>query len=247
MDTPAALEFMSEIAQRMPTGDRAVIGSALDDKSRRLAVLAGGGARLLDEESWREVLRICFPSRRRASEILTRVGVDRLGPATADLLDEDQSLALRLSRFDEMLVDFPSARADLAFDLLHFVSPDRYWLWSRWIWDPRVGTGALALLVGDDVDLGSRLQQAVPGDERAAAYETVGEVSAMVAGTGRALGLLGEDPFDLDVFLACVYGVYMYTVLRMRMTQEFNRIVPELPGLVRRLLGVNHSEVPTCP
>ncbi|MNC94329.1 hypothetical protein D3C83_111550 [compost metagenome] len=46
-----------------------------------------------------------------------------------------------------------------------------------------------------------------------------------------------------DVFLACVYSVYMYTVLRLRMTQEFNRIVPELPDLVRRLLGVYRPEV----
>ena len=46
-----------------------------------------------------------------------------------------------------------------------------------------------------------------------------------------------------DVFLACVYAVYMYTVLRLRMTQEFNRIVPELPDLVRRLLGVYRPEV----
>ena len=43
--------------------------------------------------------------------------------------------------------------------------------------------------------------------------------------------------------LACVYAVYMYTVLRLRMTQEFNRIVPELPDLVRRLLGVYRPEV----
>ena len=49
--------------------------------------------------------------------------------------------------------------------------------------------------------------------------------------------------FGADVFLACVYSVYMYTVLRLRMTQEFNRIVPELPDLVRRLLGVYRPEV----
>jgi hypothetical protein len=35
-----------------------------------------------------------------------------------------------------------------------------------------------------------------------------------------------------------IYGVYMYTVTRLRMTQEFNRVIPPLPDLVRRLLGV---------
>ena len=45
------------------------------------------------------------------------------------------------------------------------------------------------------------------------------------------------------MFLAAVYGVYMFTVLRMRMTQEFTRLVPPLPDLIRRLLGVYHLEV----
>jgi len=29
-------------------------------------------------------------------------------------------------------------------------------------------------------------------------------------------------------------------VTRLRMTQEFNRVIPQLPDLVRRLLGVKH-------
>ncbi len=48
--------------------------------------------------------------------------------------------------------------------------------------------------------------------------------------------------FAVDVYLAAIYGVYLYTVLRMRMTQEFNKVVPELPALVRRLLSVNRLE-----
>jgi hypothetical protein len=32
--------------------------------------------------------------------------------------------------------------------------------------------------------------------------------------------------------------VYVYTVLRLRMTQEFNKVMPGLPEFSRRLLGV---------
>jgi hypothetical protein len=41
------------------------------------------------------------------------------------------------------------------------------------------------------------------------------------------------------VYLAAIYGVYLATVTRLRMTQEFNRVVPPLPDLVRRLHGVH--------
>ena len=55
--------------------------------------------------------------------------------------------------------------------------------------------------------------------------------------TAAGPGLLGTD-----VFLAAVYGIYMYTVQRMRMTREFNKLLPPLPDLIRRLLGVYHLE-----
>jgi len=42
----------------------------------------------------------------------------------------------------------------------------------------------------------------------------------------------------VDVYLAAIYGVYLYTVTRLRMTQEFNRVIPQLPDLVRWLHGV---------
>jgi hypothetical protein len=48
--------------------------------------------------------------------------------------------------------------------------------------------------------------------------------------------------FGTTVFLCSVYAVYSYTVLRMRMTQEFNKVVPGLPELTRRLLGVHRME-----
>ncbi len=44
--------------------------------------------------------------------------------------------------------------------------------------------------------------------------------------------------FGTDVFLSCVYVIYVYTVLKMRMTQEFNKVMPQLPEFCRRLLGV---------
>jgi hypothetical protein len=105
------------------------------------------------------------------------------------------------------------------------------------MWDPDARTGALALVTTDDVDLSA-------GATRGAVYLTVGRAMAFVDETGKAAGFTTAGPglFGTDVLLAAVYGVYMYTILRMRMTREFNRVVPPLPQLVRRLLGVYHLE-----
>jgi len=62
-------------------------------------------------------------------------------------------------------------------------------------------------------------------------YSNVGQAIAFVNETGTAAGFTAAGPglFGADVLLAAVYGVYMYTVLQMRLTREFNQVVPTLP------------------
>ena len=183
------------------------------------------------------MLRWVFATRRRADDILDGIGAERLGAAIAGLLDPDEAPATRIDRFDAVLAGFPAPGFDLPGELLHFTHPGQYWLWTRWLWDPSTGTGALRLVTTDDIDL-------APGGSRGAAYLAIGQAMAFVDETGKAAGFTAAAPglFGTDVFLAAVYGVYMYTVLRMRMTQEFNRLLPPLPGLIRRLLGIYFLE-----
>lgn len=236
VDTPTAQEFMGEIAQQIPMPELGAIAGDLERKSALFQeTLSSPGG--LDRDSLRRVLRQVFGARRKADQILDAVTPSRLAGAVEELLHSEDALVERFDRFDQVLVEFPEQAFDLPGELLHFTFPDTYWLWTRWVWDPRSETGALPLVVTEDVDL-------VSPESRGESYVTVGQAMAFVDETGKAAGFTaaGRGLFGADVFLAAVYGVYMYTVLRMRMTQEFNRVVPPLPDLVRRLLGVYHME-----
>lgn len=237
VDTPSAQEFQREILGRVTAAELAAIAADLDRKSRIMRELLLPGADRLDRAALRQVLRLVFATRRHADEILDGIGPDRLGAAIADLLDGGDEPAARFDRFEAVLASHPDSGFDLPSELLHFSYPDRYWLWTRWMWDPRTETGALGLVTTDDVDL-------TEGSSRGAIYLTVGQAMAFVDETGKAAGFTAAGPglFGTDVFLAAVYGIYMYTVLRMRMTREFNQLVPPLPDLIRRLLGVHHLE-----
>ncbi len=190
-----------------------------------------------DRNDLRTILRHTFSARRKADKILDELGPDKLAEAFEELLRGSQALPDRFEAFQMRLSTFSGVAFELPSELLHFSQPDRHWLWTRWMWDPSPETGALALVTDDDFDF---------GDESAGfTYLTVGQAVAFVSETGQAAGFASfdEGPFTVDVFLGCVYAVYMYTVLRLRMTQEFNRIVPQQPELVRRLLGVHRMEV----
>ncbi len=239
VDTQSASEFMRETLETVTRDELLSVAALLDAKAAGFAALLGspGQARQLPREDLRRVLRSIFATRRKADAILDDVGPARLGAAIDDLLHGDGLVTERFNAFDAVLAAYPEQGFDVPSELLHFTAPDRWWLWTRWMWDPRAGTGSLALVTTEDFDL--------DGPDRGEGYLRVGEAMAFVNETGKAVGFtdLGSGMFGTDVFLACVYSVYMYTVLRLRMTQEFNRIVPELPDLVRRLLGVYRPEV----
>ncbi len=238
VDTAAAGEFMREILARTSEDDLAGIAGDCERKADAFAGLLGGGrAASLGGGDLRRVLRAMFGSRRKADAIVDTLGASLLAAEIDHLLEADGDLAGRVERFDRALGAFTDSSFDLPGELLHFTYPRRYWPWTRWMWDPRVGTGALRLVTTEEFDLS--------GQTRGETYMKVGEAVAFVAENVRAVGfsVAGSSPFGIDVFLACVYAVYLYTVLRMRMTQEFTKIVPELPDLVRRLLGVHRLEV----
>jgi hypothetical protein len=238
VDTPSAQEFQREILGRIEAGELEAIAADLSRKSDALRELLAPGAARLDRAGLRQVLRWVFGTRRHADQVLDAIGPQRLGAAITALLDPGEAVTARFDRFDAVLAAVPGPGFDLPGELLHFTYPGQYWLWTRWLWDPATETGALRLVTTDDIDLAD-------GASRGEVYLTVGRATAFVDETGKAAGFTGAGPglFGADVYLAAVYGVYMYTVLRMRMTQEFNRLLPPLPGLIRRLLGVYHLEV----
>jgi hypothetical protein len=255
VDTETAQEFMARALEQASRAELGDIVAELEQKSARFkACLAPEALPGLERAELRGLLRSVFATRRRADALLDRVGEAGLRRSMTSLLYAPAPLRARFQGFvDELsgyMGDVRPARSaqaagteadlpervlcDLAAELLHFTCPDDCWLWTQWIWDPRAGTGALPLVVEDHTDL--------HGQDEGETYLKVGVAVAFVRATGEAADFarfsLSRSPFGIDVFLACVYAVYLYTTLRLRMTQEFNKVVPQLPELSRRLLGV---------
>ena len=238
VDTESAREFMREARARISEEEVRAIEDELAEKSRRFeALLSAERVGSLSPEDLRRLLRSIFSTRRRADRLLRANPPEALRERIGELLHGSDPLSRRFERFCRSLEEVPdSLRYDLASELLHYRAPEAHWLWTRWMWDPRNETGSLRLVTMDGYDLrGTTL-----GDT----YMRVGEAVAFVNETAKAAGLQRPDSglFGTDVHLALVYVVYMYTTLRMRMTQEFNKVVPEFPELSRRILGVYRME-----
>lgn len=239
IDTPTAQEFTRLALEKVSEHDLGDTAAKLEHKSAIFRDAFGPDVVMsLDEQAATDVLKMVFSSRRKTKVIINSLTLDGFRRSVRGLLYADMSPGDRLEEFASLIDGIgrdiaPGTGHDLGSEIMHFTYPERYWLWTRWMWNPNTGTGALPLVVMDEVDL--------DGGTVSETYRRINLALSFLDGVGEQAGFRpeGHGVFGTDVFLASVYSVYMYTTLRMRMTQEFNRIVPELGDLVQRLLGVN--------
>ena len=158
------------------------------------------------------------------------------------LLHDEAPASVRVAAFVEKVNALDTRLAlELATGLLHNISPKEHWLWTRWLWDPTVGTGILPLLAGSTHNL--------QAENLADGYVRVGSVSAMSVKFGEGTGLFVDEltsdekraPFANSAFLACAYSVYLYGTTSWRLSREFNGLLPTLPNMARRLLGLKKA------
>ncbi|MEI7847343.1 MAG: hypothetical protein WCK35_16205 [Chloroflexota bacterium] len=167
------------------------------------------------------------------------------------LLNGEAHAAERIAVFVEKLGALePRLALELATGLLNNTDPQQHWLWTRWLWDPTSGTGALPLLAGSTYNLARTGSGTYPlANSLADGYIRVGAVTAMSIKFGEVTGLFTPELlcdekralFANSAFLACVYSVYLYGTTSWRLSREFNRLLPTLPGMARRLLGLKKT------
>lgn len=238
VDTVTAKEFMAETLNRVDADELAQICKEVEAKSEWFQqVLSRSGLAGLSHDDFHAVLRRIFATRGKTRKMLLGIEWSRMRDDLDQLLFGDAEVAPRLESFvgglRQQCEELPeNLLVDLATELLHFSQPDRCWLWTRWMWDARTKTGALPLVTTAVYDLS--------GDTISDIYVKVGRAIAFVHEVGESAGFqrISNNVFGTDVFLTCVYTIYTYTVLRIRMTKEFNKVMPMLPELSRRLLGV---------
>ncbi|MCP4358020.1 MAG: hypothetical protein GY796_08400 [Chloroflexi bacterium] len=237
-EDPELLEMLAESFGQVDTADLVAIAAELAARQEQFAeALAEPSAWGQDELAW--VAHAVTPSRKKARALLA--GLDRIAIAVPvqELLQDKKPVPYRFADFVEKLGNFDiRLRLELASGLLHNAAPRSQWLWTRWVWDAKTQTGVLPLLVGSTHNL--------VADTLAEEYMRVGSVTAVAMSFAEKTGLLTPELTELpqhnafapDVFLACTYSIYLYGVTNWRLSREYNRLLPTLPNLMRRLLGL---------
>ncbi len=198
-----------------------------------------------DENNLRLVCMAVATAKKNARSMFDVLIDQDIQKLLTDLVHGAELPGERVQRFVESVQMDNRLALEFSTGVLHYTDPSKYWLWTRWHWDIEKETGILALAAGSVKNL--------LADTIAEGYVKVGQITVMSEKLSEGTDLLSSellnDPnyaqFTSDVFLAASYAVYLYGVTAWRLSREFNSLLPPLPQLMRKLLGIPKRKAPT--
>ncbi|MCF6360153.1 MAG: hypothetical protein L3J29_05245 [Cyclobacteriaceae bacterium] len=240
IDMHVCQEFMKETLGRIEKEDLVEIASLLEVKSAFLQEnLHQVELPTLTKEELTAIFKTIFITNRKVKLMFETYSLEEYKTSFYKLLYDEKPVKERFQNFMDSHKKLDTyLRYDLAGELLHYNNPDKYWLWNRWVWDPEINTGALPLVVSEEFNLSAATYSEM--------YMNVGKAITFVHAMAEAVEFqfINRSLFGTDVYLSCVYVIYAYTVFKVKMTDEFNKVMPPLAEFSKRILGVHQRKSP---
>ncbi|MDH5366216.1 MAG: hypothetical protein OEW67_04465 [Cyclobacteriaceae bacterium] len=240
IDMEACQEFMKETLGRIQKEDLIDIASLVENKSHFMQqYLNRVELPTLTVDELTQVFKKIFVVNRKIKLMFDSYSLEEYKTSIYALLYDELPVKERFQNFIDTHKKLDIyIRFDLASELLHYNEPNKYWLWSRWLWDPKLNTGALPLVASEDY----KLSAATYGEM----YMNVGKAVAFTHEMAEAVKFqfINRSLFGTNVYLSCVYVIYAYTIFKVKMTEEFNKVMPPIAEFSKRILGVHERRKP---
>ena len=155
VDTDTAKEFMRETLERVESEELTKICGDVEAKSAWFRqTFAPDALPDLTTADWTAALSRIFATRGKPRKALGELDLGDVRSWVGELIWGPGDVAVRFQTFvDRMPQLSDNLGRDFASELLHFTDPEKNWLWTRWMWDPKTRTGALPLVTTAAYDL----------------------------------------------------------------------------------------------
>lgn len=122
---------------------------AMELKSKTLRSLE-----ISTEEDARKLFESVFYARKHFSDVISKTSIPELSSAFSQLKDPSLSYSERVEKFKSIVKGGEREDIeDMAKEIIHFLEPEKYPLWTRWIWNKERGTGSINYVIKDDVKI----------------------------------------------------------------------------------------------
>ncbi|QKQ99214.1 hypothetical protein GWK48_01315 [Metallosphaera tengchongensis] len=164
------------------------------------------------EEEMKKVFDSIFYARRHFEEVLKKAGVSKFSSALGYLKDEEMSYNERLSKFLATIGYNDEDIEDMAKEIMHYLYPEKFPLWTRWIWNNKKNTGSINYVLKEGLNLKSETEFLSSVDELKRVLEI--------------FGLSSGNYYPTSVFLVYAYVRYLDYTTHLAVDKKAAGLIP---------------------
>lgn len=193
---------------------------AMKLKSQTLSSLS-----IFTEEDARKLFDSVFYARKSFSDVISKTPVPVLAKAYEKLKDSSLSYEERVSSFVSSVSGGEREDIeDMAKEVIHFLEPEKYPLWTRWTWNKARGTGSITYVLKDNVRIETLDQY----------FEAVKELRKVL----EIFGLFSENFYLTSVFLVYSYVRYLDYTTHLAVDKKAAGLIPTHLTTTALVLGL---------
>ncbi len=193
---------------------------AMKLKSQTLSSLS-----IFTEEDARKLFDSVFYARKSFSDVIAKTPIPVLAKAYEKLKDSSLSYEERVSSFVNSVSGGEREDIeDMAKELIHFLEPGKYPLWTRWTWNKARGSGSITYILKDDVKVETPEQY----------FDAAKELRKVL----EIFGLFSEDFYVTSVFLVYAYVRYLDYTTHLAVDKKAAGLIPTHLTTTALVLGL---------
>ncbi|MEM0064703.1 MAG: hypothetical protein QXR57_08245 [Metallosphaera sp.] len=165
------------------------------------------------EEEMKKVFESIFYARKYYDQVLTQVGTTTFSKALDTLRNQGLSYQERVTKFLDMVKGKDNEDLeDMAREIIHYLYPDQFPLWTRWIWNPKRNTGSINYVLKENLNLKSPEEF----------FSSVDELKKILD----IFGLSAGDYYPTSVFLVYAYVRYLDYTTHLAVDKKAAGLIP---------------------
>ncbi|QCO30872.1 hypothetical protein DFR88_10580 [Metallosphaera sedula] len=165
------------------------------------------------EEEMKQVFDSVFYARKHYDDVLRNTGVTAFSKALETLRDDNVSYQERMQKFvSAVKASDQEDIEDMAREIIHYLYPEEYPLWTRWIWNPKRNTGSINYVLKENLTLKSTEEF----------LSSVNELKKVL----EVFGLSTGNYYPTSIFLVYAYVRYLDYTTHLAVDKKAAGLIP---------------------
>lgn len=177
------------------------------------------------QEDAKKLFESVFYARKHYEDVISKTTLLELKEAYNSLknsnLDYNEKIATFLSKVKGGKTE---DLEDMAKEIVHFLEPEKYPIWTRWIWNKERGSGSITYILKDDVKIKSQEDF----------FTAVNELKNVLD----IFGLGSQDYFYTTLFLVYAYVRYLDYTMHLAVDKKAAGLLPTHLTTTALVLGL---------